>query len=260
VGGALVGTAAILGFMLILAAKTAPGYYVPPADGPAVANPCGDEQAVELTCPDLKMAKPTGLYLTGSRLHATSNLRSRGKGPMEIRGERTGPRTMRVDQVIYELGPGKIRVPTNGQLVLYYVPGQGPYWKFHHAASFELWTVDPEDGSPDALVRTGPKINYCLRDLRRTDPGPGSPRHAVYPACSQNPRIEHRTLGTSVGWSDIYPASYDKNWISVAGLSGCFWFVQRADPENYLYESDELNNAGMREISLPPRHGHVHGC
>jgi hypothetical protein len=206
------------------------------------------------------MAKPSGLYLSGSRLHATSNLRSRGKGPLEIRGRRTGRRTMRVNQVIYKLGPGKLRLPTNGHLVLYYVPGQGPYWKFHHAASFELRTVDAQDGDPDELVRVGPKINYCLRDLTHTDPGKGSPNHRVYPGCSQNPGEKHRTLGTSPGWSDIYPASYDKQWISVSGLSGCFWFIHRADPENYLYESNEINNAGMRRISLPPRHGRVHSC
>ncbi|MCW2987180.1 MAG: hypothetical protein JWM24_118 [Solirubrobacterales bacterium] len=234
-------------------------YYVPPADGPEVSNPCGDERATELACPDLKMAKPSGLYLTGNKLHATSNLRSRGKGPMEIRGKRTGPRTMRVNQVIYKLGRGKLQLPTNGHLVLYYVPGQGPYWKFHHAASFELRTVG-SDGDPDELVRVGPKINYCLRDLTHTDPGKGSPAHPVYPGCSQNPREKYRTLGTSPGWSDIYPASYDKNWISVGGLHGCFWFIQRADPENYLYESNEINNAGMRKIHLPPKGGRVHGC
>ena len=241
------------------AAAIAAAYYVPPADGPEVPNPCGDERARELTCPDLKMAKPSGLYLTGSRLHATSNLKSRGKGPLEIRGKRTGKRTMRVNQVIYKLGKGKLRVPTNGHLVLYYVPGQGPYWKFHHAASFELRTVDPDDGEPDELVRVGPKINYCLRDLTHTKHGKG-PDHRVYPGCSQNPHEKHRTLGTSVGWSDIYPASYDKQWISVSGLHGCFWFIHRADPENYLYESDELNNAGMRKIQLPPQGGRVHSC
>jgi hypothetical protein len=248
--------------MALAAAATgaALAYYVPPADGPAVANPCGDERAKELACPDLKMAKPSGLYLTGGRLHATSNLESRGKGPLEIRGKRSGRRTMRVNQVIYKLGPGNLRVPTNGHLVLYYVPGQGPYWKFHHAASFELRTVDEQSGGPGELVRVGPKINYCLRDLTHTDPGKGSPGHRVYPGCSQNPGEKHRTLGTSVGWSDIYPANYDKQWISVSGLHGCFWFIHRADPENYLYESNELNNAGMRKIYLPPKGGHVHSC
>jgi hypothetical protein len=253
---ALAASAALLALPAI-ALSTAAAYYVPPDNGPQVANPCGDERAVELRCPDLMMAKPSGLYLTGSRLHATSNLRSRGKGPLEVRGKRTGRRTMRANQVIYKLGRGKLHLPTNGHLVLYNVPGQGPYWKFHHAASFELRTVG-SDGDPDELVRVGPKINYCLRDLARTKPSPGSPKHRHYPGCSQNPHEKHRTLGTSVGWSDIYPASYDKQWISVSGLHGCFWFIHRADPENYLYESNELNNAGMRKISL--HHGHLGRC
>jgi hypothetical protein len=226
-------------------------------DGPAVPNPCGDSRARELRCPDLTMAPPSHMYVSHGRLHAANNIRSRGKGPMEIRGKRTGRRTMRVNQVIYKLGRGKLRLPTNGQLAFYHVPRQGPYWKFHHAAAFELWTID-DSGNPETLVRTGPKLNYCLRDLVHTKPSKRSPRHRHYPGCSQNPELKHRTLGTSVGWSDVYPSSYDKNWIRIRGLSGCFLFIHRADPENYLYESNETNNSGARRIRI--RHGHVGRC
>jgi hypothetical protein len=250
VGGMLL-TSSLVGFAL--------AHYVEPADGPKVPNPCADQRAIALRCPDLKMRKPSGLYVTGNRLHAASNIRSRGEGPLEIRGKRSGPRSMRVNQVIYRRGGGHVHLPTNGHLVLYNVPGQGPYWKFHHAASFELRTVG-EQGEPDELVRTGPKVNYCIRDLARTKPSKRSPRRAVYPGCSQDPHIRRRTLGISPGWSDIYPADYDKNWIGIGGLRGCYWFIQRADPENYLYESNEQNNAGMRRIKLPARHGRVRHC
>jgi hypothetical protein len=248
-----------VGLALIGFSGVAAGSYSPPANGPAVSNPCTDERALELACPDLRMAKPRGLYLTGHRLHAVSTLKSRGTGPLVLRGTRNGPRTMSVAQVIYKRGGGALYLPTNARLVFYHVPGLGPYWKLQHAASFELWTIGA-DGGPDQLLRTGPKIDYCLRDLARTKPSPDSPRHRVHPACSQNPHLKHRILGTSVGWSDIYPASYDKNWINVGGLNGCFWFVQRADPENYLYEANTLDNAGMRRIKLPVRHGRVRRC
>ena len=59
----------------------------------------------------------------------------------------------------------------------------------------------------------------------------------------------------SVGWSDIYPADYDRQWINVTGLRGCFAFVMHVDPNNHLYESSERNNRSTRIIRLPYRAG-----
>jgi hypothetical protein len=157
------------------------------------------------------------------------------------------------------VGGGRVTVPTNANLAFYAIPGQGRSWKFVNAASFELRAVGA-DGEPGDLVRLGPKLTYCFRDLVHSNPGPYSPRHAVYPGCSQDPGVKRRTLGTSIGWSDVYPSDYHENWIDVSGLSGCYWFLHRADPANYLYESNELNNVGMRRIQLPPRHGRVGRC
>jgi hypothetical protein len=102
-------------------------------------------------------------------------------------------------------------------------------------------------------VRTGPKLNYCLRDLERTRPGKRSPEIRHYPACNQSPYEDRVTLGTSVGWSDIYPASYDKQWIPVGGLRGCFAFVMIVDPNGLLYESNEGDNVSRRLVRLPYR-------
>lgn len=79
---------------------------------------------------------------------------------------------------------------------------------------------------------------------------PGSPH---YPGCNQNPFQDRVTLGTSVGWSDIYPADYSKQWIPVKGLRGCFAFVMRVDPHNLLYESNERDNTSRRLVHLPFR-------
>ena len=79
----------------------------------------------------------------------------------------------------------------------------------------------------------GPRCVYCLRDLKRTEPGPRSPRSRVFPKCSQDPRKRTVTLGTSVGWSDVYPSKYYQQWIDVTGLRGCFAYVHRADPKNH---------------------------
>jgi len=231
------------------------------ADGPP--NPCVGPQAKHLRCPNLRIGPPHDLYVQVAggqvRLRATSDVRSRGKGPMELRGKRDGPRSMRVDQRIYKTGRGHITVPTEAELHFTDVGGYfgGSYWKVHELARFELWSVDRRHHLLHR-VRIGPKLNYCLRDLELTRPGRRSPDRFHYPGCNQNPYQDRITLGTSVGWSDIYPADYDKQWIDVAGLRGCFAFVMRVDPRNLLYESDERDNSSRRLVHLP-FHGRA-GC
>ena len=227
-------------------------------------NPCAGPGSGHLLCPNLRIAPPADLYLSHAGhgrvlLRATSNVESRGRGPMELGGKRSGKRTMRVQQRIYRAGGGHIDVSTAATLHFTDVGAYfgGRYWKVHQLARFELWSV----GRHRHLlhrVRTGPKLNYCLRDLERTRPGRRSPPNFHYPGCNQNPYQDAITLGTSVGWSDIYPADYEKQWINVAGLRGCFAFVMRVDPRNLLYESNENDNSSRRLVRLPFR-GNV-GC
>ena len=221
-------------------------------------NPCTGPEAKHLLCPNLRIGPPSEIYEDSYdgklRLHATSDVRSRGRGPMELRGHRNGPKSMRVVERIYRAGGGHIDVRTDASLHFTDVGSYfgGSYWKVHQLARFELWSVDAHHRLLHR-VRVGPKLNYCLRDLERTRPGRRSPRHWHYPGCNQDPYIHHDTLGTSVGWSDIYPADYDKQWIGVGGLHGCFAFVMTVDPESLLYESNENDNSSRRLVNLPFR-------
>jgi hypothetical protein len=223
------------------------------ADG----NPCAGPEAHSLLCPNLRIGPPVDLYVqdAGGRrlLRATSDVRSRGRGPMELRGRRNGRRTMRVSQRIYRAGGGHIEVASGATLRFADVGAfyGGSYWKVHELARFELRRAP--GGRVGAVVRVGPKLNYCLRDLFRTRPGRRSPHNAHYPGCNQNPYQDRVTLGTSVGWSDIYPADYDKQWIDVSGLHGCFAFTMTVDPQHLLFESDERDNTSQRLIHLPFR-------
>ncbi|HEX7246093.1 MAG TPA: lysyl oxidase family protein [Solirubrobacterales bacterium] len=220
------------------------------------SNPCIGPEAKSLLCPNLQIGAPADLYLQhgGGRvlLRATSNVKSRGRGPMELHGRRNGPRSMRVNQRIYRAGGGHVTVRTGASLRFTTVGAYfgGSYWKVHQLARFELWTVDGRH-RPVRRVRVGPKLNYCLRDLQRTQPSPSSPSTWHYPGCNQNPFQDSVTLGTSVGWSDVYPADYDKQWIPVKGLRGCFAFVMRVDPQSLLYESNEDDNTSQRLVRLP---------
>ncbi|HEY0280700.1 MAG TPA: lysyl oxidase family protein [Solirubrobacterales bacterium] len=222
----------------------------------AAENPCIGPGSGHLLCPNLKIGTPSEMYVSTyegeALLHATSDVESRGRGPMEVRGSRDGRKSMRVTQRIYKAGGGYITLRTDAGLRFTDVGEYfgGSYWKVHQLARFELRKVRP-DGTYGPILRTSPKLNYCLRDLDRTRPGRRSPASAVYPACNQDRSIHHDVLGTSVGWSDIYPADYDKQYINVTGLHGCFVFTLTVDPKHLLFESNEHDNSSHRRLRLP---------
>jgi hypothetical protein len=234
----------------------------PPASAAADAwrppdlNPCEGSEARELLCPNLRIGPPSEMYVSGyggrTLLHATSDVRSRGRGPMELHGKRDGPKQMKVTQWIPKRDGGHITVRTDASLHFTDVGEYfgGSYWKVHQLARFTIRPALARGLGP--VLRTSPKLNYCLRDLDRTRPGADSPDHRVYPACDQDPSIRRDRLGTSVGWSDIYPADYDKQYIDVSGLpAGCYLFTMTVDPKRLLFESNEEDNSSGRRIRLP---------
>lgn len=216
------------------------------------ASPCADP-ARHLQCPDIRMANPSQVWLEHTRrgrflLHATSSLDVHGAGPLIVAGRRISRYKMRAYQVIRRFRrPDYLRHIPGGHVVFKQIPGQGSFWKFQDAARFELWTLGPDHRQ----VRTGEKLIYCLRDLKRTYPVPRAPRRAVHPACSQNPLALRVRLGTSVGWSDVYPSTYYEQYIDVTGLRGCFGLWTVADPLNELWESNDADNASRTVVRLP---------
>jgi hypothetical protein len=227
----------------------------PPRQG---SNPCrGDEP--RLRCPDLILRSPAPRYYrrSGGRvlLHAANSIVNMGRGPAEVFGRRIAAGVMRATQRIYDEAGRRRDYPSAGRVVFKRIPGLGPFWKFENAARFELWTIG-RNGRPGQMVRTGPKLIYCLRDLNKRASLPFSPPSRHYPGCNQDASRLFVTLGTSVGWADEYPASYYEQYIDVSGLRGRFIFVQRVDPLNHLHESNEANNLSPAVIvSLPPAGG-----
>jgi hypothetical protein len=228
-------------------------------------SPCQDPAAAML-CPDLTMAPAADLRYERRRkgrrvvLRMTSAIVNLGPGPAELFAQRTGPRTMTARQVLTDAEGGRHRVVTGAVVQLTSVPTRGgDYWKFHDAARFELWSID-SGGAPTRLLRTGPKHNYCLRDLVKVRAGPGVPRKRRFGACNQEEGRRQVTLGTSFGWADVYPATYPGNYINVTGLRGCFAIVQRADPANHILETNEADNASLRIVRLPYRRGRPSRC
>jgi hypothetical protein len=192
-------------------------------------------------------------------LRATSSVNNIGTGPLELRARRGASGAWTVYQALYDRRGRAHLYRSAAQLVYKYVPGDrygygyvgaASYWKVRHVAAFQLWSIDAQKRTL-SLVRSGPKVDYCLRDLLRTHPSRRSPRSAFYPACSQEAGIVHDVLGTSVGWSDVYPYAYPEQWIDVTGLRGSFAFVQIADPDRLWHEASVANDASETFVSLP---------
>jgi hypothetical protein len=252
--------------LLAVGAAAGVGFQQPPPGSPpdreqVDPNPCIAPEAAQLRCPDLVMRRPYGLYtdrLTKAGhtvLRAGNAIDSVGLGPVELHGVRISERFMRAYQRIYARNGGRIDVNTGARLQFKFAHQHRYWWKFYNAARFELWRVDGQ-GRRTRLVRTGPKVAYCLRDLTLTRPKlPRSPRRRVYPACNTNPSRRRISLGTSPGWADVYPPAYPEQWIDVTGLRGCFAYVHTADPENGIYEANEDNNEAQVIVRLPFRRG-----
>lgn len=237
----------------------------------AAVNPCAAPKPA-FACPDLVMRAPYNMRAvkTPKRtlLAATNAIVNVGNGPLEIRGRRGADKhTMPARQVLRpRTSSGRARVlPASGYLRFYDTLTRGVYWKYHNAASFTLRRVNAT-GTVGRIRRTGPKVDYCFRDLKkvkRLDTGKRyarSPRGMHFGACSQSSGAQLLTLGTSVGWADIYPWGYPQNAIDVTGLSGCFLYTLKADPRNELRELDETNNAGSVVVRLPWRGPGRRGC
>jgi hypothetical protein len=226
----------------------------------ALPNPC-DDPALGLRCPDLVMAPPSHLRVarSPSRRRVVLRMENRivnlGAGPAELFGERVSLTEMRARQVLADATGRRVRIVTGAELYYKSVPSRGgSYWKFKDAARFELWAIDPA-GHRTGLVRTGPKLDYCLRDLDRVRTGPEVRLRRFFGACNQRAATHEVTLGTSVGWADVYPSTYPDNWIDVTGLSGCFAVVHRADPAQHIFESNEANNVASKIVRLPYKAG-----
>ena len=221
-------------------------------------SPCQDP-AVVLLCPDLVVAAPSHLRADRMRsgrtlLRMENRIVNVGAGPVEFFAQRIGLRLMTARQVIADAAGVRRRYPTGAHAFTSVPSRGGDYWKFVQAARFELWT-ELLDGARGSLVRIGPKLRYCLRDRRHLLDLPGSPGRRVFGTCNQTPEKQEVTLGTSVGWADVYPASYPGNVIDVTGLSGCFVVMHRVDPDHHILEISEANNVATKVVRLPFRPG-----
>ncbi len=92
------------------------------------------------------------------------------------------------------------------------------------------------------------KTSFCLINIRQPFPDATPSAGVVHGrggnSCGQ-------VQGISAGYSDVYSASLDDQWIDVTTVAdGDYWLEITADPENHIQETNESNNVTRVRITL----------
>lgn len=204
--------------------------------------------------PDLSLKRPELLSIqtTASgvrRLRFSTSLVNVGAGPFETRASRssTSVATMNVRQVIYLQGGGTRNHATNA--VATYAGDGHDHWHVQEIARYDLYRATP-GGS---LARDS-KVGFCFFDTNPYDlslPGAPSSRQYFQSSCGTTSSLSTKN-GISVGWSDIYPANFAFQWITITGLAaGEYYLKMTVNPYGYFLESVKGNNCTWSRIRIP---------
>jgi hypothetical protein len=188
---------------------------------------------------------------------ATDNL---GLGPVSIVASRSsrGSSTMQAAQRVRLAGGGARTYPRVGFL-RYDVSPSHTHWHLMDFQRYELRRADDH-----SLVIRDRKSGFCLTDrwTHRVATGlPGQPRRPRFTTyCGQgNTGALHVGQGTSVGYSDLYPAHFHGQNLDVTRVpAGIYVLVHRANPELLLRELRYENNAASLRIRLSWPRGRAH--
>ena len=163
-----------------------------------------------------------------------------GDGPLEIWGGATSGDTQQVFQRVYQADGGS-RDQLAGEFVDH--PGHG-HIHFEGFASYNLRLLDTNGN----VIASGGKTSFCLINIRQPLPGVTDEAGLVH---GRGGSSCGNIQGISTGYSDVYSASLDDQWIDVTGVAdGQYWLEMIADPDNNIQETDETNNATRVLVTL----------
>jgi TolB protein len=194
--------------------------------------------------PDLDQQPPSDLRVVSSggrfKLGFTSSTDNVGLGPIWIQGLQNGRRTTMEARQIVRFADGVQAHPRVGTM-RYTISDSHRHWHLLRFQSYELRRA----GSFTRVV-VDRKSGFCLLDrwgLARTRVR-RVPRARFRGNCAQGrpaaKRVEH---GTSVGFTDRYPAHFHGQNLDITGVrGGRYWLVHRANPFGRLRELDYTNN------------------
>lgn len=204
--------------------------------------------------PDLEQQPPSELSLLESRGRFLLGFRSAtdnvGEGPLEIEAFRpNGLPTMRTVQRVRLAGGGS-RVYRRVGFLRYTYSATHDHW---HLMGFQRYEL--RRGDDHSLLLRDRKSGFCLNDRWGNAAAgfTGRRRSPVYTDyCARgNARAQALLQGTSVGYSDVYPAHFHGQNINVTRIpAGVYVLVHRASPNLLLRELRYENNAASLRIRL----------
>ena len=220
-------------------------------EGSCSARTCGSRRRSEIYVRHVR--RPRAAARDQRRAAAAAS------GPMELRGRRNGWRSMQRQPADLQGGRRPHHRPHRGDAALHLrrhllrrLLLEGPPARPASSSAGSAPTERLGAGRPHQ-----PEAQL-LPARPRADPrrAPLARRAGIYPGCNQDPYIDRVTLGTSVGWSDIYPAAYHQQWIDVGGLRGCFAYRDDRRPQGTALrvERERQQLPPPRPPALPRRH------
>ena len=198
--------------------------------------------------PDLDQRSPFRLTMAGTKLGFASATDNVGDGPVWVRGSRrsaSGP--MRATQLV-RLSDGSMRAYPDAGRLRYTPSPSHTHWHLLGFQRYELRTL-----AGDLVVRDR-KSGFCLADhyglaARRVTAFAGG---SFYGNCAaSNPGALAVEQGTSIGFTDLYPAHFHGQNLELRGVpAGVYVLVHRANPEQRLEELDYTNNDASLRVRL----------
>lgn len=173
-------------------------------------------------------------------LRFSTEVANAGDGPLEIWGGSVSGSSQQVFQRIYQEDGGS-RDQLAGEFV--YHAGHG-HIHFEGFATYDLKLTD----ASGAIVASGGKTSFCLINIRQPFANVTANAGVVHgrggSSCGQ-------VQGISAGYSDVYSASLDDQWIDVTNVAnGTYWLEIETDPENNIQETNETNNTARVQITI----------
>lgn len=202
--------------------------------------------------PDL-VSVPLSDFLIGTeettaveQLRFTSTIANTGPGTLRLQGFRDGGEDWQVIQWLDEPDGQPSGRVTGANLVL---GGHGhEHWHLKFGASYRLTSIDGDDE-----VGSQTKAGFCFFDQVRLQPeiaAAPTERRFLTESCGTQSSTEVE-MGMSVGWSDPYFWQLEDQSVDITGLpDGRYRLTAQADPDDWLTESDESNNATWTELEI----------
>ena len=191
-----------------------------------------------LVLPDLQSLPPGDLVIETTAdnrklLRLTNSILNAGPGTLELLGV-LNPATnkMAVTQHIATL-TGAIEEHAAGEFVFH---ADHEHWHLENFALYEVWSLTLE-GDLDAAVAFTDKVSYCIRDNSRSAVAGAAPR-AIFTSCNQD------LQGITAGWIDTYAYDTAGQIVDITHvLDGVYALQSTVDPDDHLWEVDDMNNA-----------------